>query len=63
MIRTPFVQRLIIIGFMIIVGFSLAKGIYYQSVTAIILALVSLGAGIYFLYLLQKAKHEFDEAG
>ena len=51
-------NRLIILGFMVLVGYSLAKSIYSQSVMGIILALTSLGAGIYFLYLLAKAKEE-----
>ena len=53
-----FLNRLIILGFMVLVGYSLAKSIYSQSVMGIILALTSLGAGIYFLYLLAKAKEE-----
>jgi amino acid permease len=51
-------NRLIILGFMVLVGYSLAKSIYSQSVMGIILALTSLGAGIYFLYLLAKANGE-----
>ena len=51
-------NRLIIPGFMVLVGYSLAKSIYSQTVTGIILALTSLSAGIYFLYLLAKAKEE-----
>lgn len=62
MIHRPILNRLIILSFMIIVGFCLARGIYYQSVMGIILAIVSLGAGIYFLYLLQKAKREMESA-
>lgn len=42
------------------VGFSLAKAIYYKSFMGILLALVSLGAGIYFLYLVAKAKAEME---
>jgi threonine/homoserine/homoserine lactone efflux protein len=53
-----FLNRLIILGFMVLVGYSLAKSIYSQSVMGIILALISLGAGIYFLYLLAKVKEE-----
>ena len=58
-VRTrTFLNRLIILGFMTLIGYSLAKSIYSQSVMGIILALTSLGAGIYFLYLLAKAKEE-----
>jgi hypothetical protein len=53
-----FLNRLIILGFMVLVGYSIAKSIYSQSVMGIILALTSLGAGVYFLYLLTKAKEE-----
>jgi hypothetical protein len=52
------INRTIILGFMLLVGFCLARGIYYASVMGIILALASLGAAIYFLYLLAKAKQE-----
>lgn len=60
MIYRPNVNRLLIIGFMILVGFCLAKGIYSQSVTAIVLAIVSFVAGVYFLHLLQQAKADMD---
>ncbi|MEQ1678016.1 MAG: hypothetical protein ABL876_15010 [Chitinophagaceae bacterium] len=53
-------NRIIIFSFMILVGFCLAKAIYHSSVMGIILALVSLGAGIYFLYILAKAKEEME---
>lgn len=45
---------------MVLVGFCLAKAIYHQSVMGIILALTSLGAGIYFLYILAKAREEME---
>jgi len=55
-------NRLIIFGFMVMVGFALAMAIYYKSFMGITLALVSLGAGIYFLYILAKARQELEEA-
>lgn len=55
-------NRLIVFGFMILVGFALAMGIYYKSFMGVTLALVSLGAGIYFLYIVAKAKREMQEA-
>ena len=58
--RSALLNRFLILGFMIIVGFCLARGIYYRSIMGIILALVSLGAGVYFLYLLRKAKEEME---
>ena len=60
MLSRQHINRMIIIGFMILVGFCLAKAIYHGSVMGVILALVSLGAGIYFLYLLTKAKEEME---
>ena len=53
-----FLNRMIILGFMALVGFCLAKAISTGSFMGILLALVSLGAGIYFLYILSKAKRE-----
>jgi Na+/H+ antiporter NhaD/arsenite permease-like protein len=53
-----FFNRLIIFGFMVLVGYCLAKGIYHQSVISISLACISLCAGVYFLYLLAKAKQD-----
>lgn len=58
--RSQLLNRFLILGFMIIVGFCLARGIYYRSIMGIILALVSLGAGVYFLHLLAKAKRELE---
>jgi len=60
MLSRETINRIIIIGFMVLVGFCLAKAIYYNSVMGIILALTSLGAGIYFLYILAKAKEEME---
>lgn len=37
-------------------------GIYYKSFLGITLALVSLGAGVYFLYMVAKARRELQEA-
>jgi hypothetical protein len=45
---------------MILVGYCLARGIQYKSVMGIILAVISLGAGVYFLHLLIKAKEEVE---
>ena len=53
-----FINRIIVIGFMVLVGFCLAKAIYSGSFMGILLALVSLGAGVYFLYILAKAREE-----
>jgi len=50
--------RSIILGFMVLVGYCLARAIYWKSVMGIMLALVSLGAGVYFLYIMAKARQE-----
>jgi hypothetical protein len=60
MISKPLINKIIILSFMILVGFSLAKAFYHKSFMGIVLALVSLGAGVYFLYLLAKAKAELE---
>ena len=60
MIHRTVLNRIIIIGFMVLVGYCLARSIQYNSVTGLILALVSLSAGIYFFYLLAKAKEEME---
>jgi len=45
----------------LLVGYSLVRAIQSQSVIAVFLGLISLGACVYFLYLLAKAKKELDE--
>lgn len=55
-----FLNRIIILGFMGLVGFCLAKAISTGSIMGILLALVSLGAGIYFLHILAKARREME---
>ena len=53
-----FLNRVIVLGFLVLVGFGLARSIQYRSTFGIILALISLGAAIYFFYLLAKAQQE-----
>ncbi len=60
MISRPTLNKIIIIAFMVLIGFSLAKAIYHKSFMGITLALVSLGAAVYFLYVLAKAKEEME---
>ncbi|MBC7875164.1 MAG: hypothetical protein H7Y01_14265 [Ferruginibacter sp.] len=60
MISRETINRIIIISFMVLVGFCLAKAIYHKSFMGIVLALVSLGAAVYFLYILVKAKEELE---
>jgi uncharacterized membrane protein len=60
MISRPTLNKIIIISFMVLIGFSLAKAIYHGSFMGITLALVALGATVYFLYILAKAKEEIE---
>lgn len=53
-------NRIIIIAFMILVGYSLAYGFRTGSLIGISLSITSLCAGIYFLYLLAKMKREMQ---
>lgn len=53
-------NRILVIGFMVLVGYALAKAFYHNSIMGIITGLISLGAGVYFLYLLVKAKEEME---
>lgn len=62
MLTNKLINRIIILAFMVLVGFSFAKAIYSQSILGIILSVVSLGAGIYFVYLLGKAREELQAA-
>jgi hypothetical protein len=60
MISRSILNKAIILGFMMLVGFSLARAIYYKSFLGILFAILSLGAGVYFLYILAKAKREME---
>lgn len=62
MFSRQFLNRSIILGFMVLVGFALAKAIYHKSFMGITLAIVSLVAAVYFLYILAKAKEEMEKA-
>jgi len=50
------INRILILGFMVLVGFSMAKSIQASSSLGFLLAIVSLVLGIYFIYLLQQLK-------
>ena len=60
MLSRTTLNRAIIIGFMVLIGYCLAKAIYHKRFMGITLALVSLGAALYFLYILVKAREEMD---
>jgi hypothetical protein len=52
-----FFYSILILGFMALIGYCLAMAIQYGSFVGFVLAITSLGAGIYFLYLLNKARN------
>jgi hypothetical protein len=58
MLSRLILNRIIILGFMVLVGWCLARGIYTKSVMGIVLALTSLGASVYYFYLVNKMKQE-----
>lgn len=60
MLSREWINRIIIISFLMLVGTCLAKSVQLGSVLGFILALISLLAGIYFLYILAKAKQELE---
>lgn len=62
MTHRPRTIRIIIIGFMILVGVCLAKSVYSQNALGVILAGISLAAGVYFVFLFNKANAEIEEA-
>jgi positive regulator of sigma E activity len=62
MTHRPRTTRIIIISFMILVGVCLAQSVNNQNTLGVILAFVSLCAGIYFIHLFNKAKAEIEEA-
>ncbi len=55
-------NRIIIFTFLVLTGLALAMGIYYKSFMGILLALVSIGAVVYFIYIAAQAKREMMEA-
>ncbi len=60
MITRPLINRIIILGFMALVGYCLARAIQIGSFMGIVLAFTSLGAAVYFLYILVKAKEDMN---
>ncbi len=60
MIFRTLLSRLLIIGFLGLVGYSLARSIYYKSALGVVLALVSIVATVYFIQLLAKARQETE---
>ncbi|MEJ0105729.1 MAG: hypothetical protein WDO19_25620 [Bacteroidota bacterium] len=60
MLSRKIINRLIILSFFVLIGYCLATSIAVRSGIGIFLAIVSLGAGITFLYLLAKKQQEAD---
>ena len=60
MIPRTFINVVIIFVFVVLVGYSVAQSLKYESFIGFILAMTSLGAAIYFIYLLAKAKQETE---
>jgi hypothetical protein len=58
MISGRIINRLIILSFFVLIGYCLATSIAVRSGIGILLALVSLGAGVTFLYLLGKKQDQ-----
>lgn len=60
MISRRIINRLIILSFFVLIGYCLATSIAVRSGIGIFLAVVSLGAGVTFLYLLAKEQQETE---
>jgi positive regulator of sigma E activity len=60
MISRKFINRIIILAFFVLIGYCLATSIAVRSGIGIFLAVVSLGAGVVFLYLLAKQQQEAE---
>jgi hypothetical protein len=52
-----FFFSLLILGFMALIGYCMARAIQWNSFVGFVLAITSWSAGIYFLYLLNKARN------
>ncbi|MGC4038096.1 MAG: hypothetical protein QM764_19195 [Chitinophagaceae bacterium] len=60
MISRKIINRVIILVFFVLIGYCLAYSIALRSGIGTFLALVSLSAGIVFLYLLAKRQQEIE---
>ena len=56
MLTHTLLSRCIILAFMIMVGYSIAKSVQAASTLGLTLAITSLFLGVYFIYLLGQAK-------
>jgi hypothetical protein len=60
MISRKIINRVIILAFFVLTGYCLATSIAVRSIIGIVLAAISMGAGVTFLYLLAKLQQEAD---
>ena len=60
MISRKIINRVIILAFFVLAGYCLATSIAIRSIMGIVLAVVSMGAAITFLYLLSKQQQEAE---
>jgi hypothetical protein len=60
MLSHPLITRLLIFGFMVLVGTSMAANIQAKNLLGFFLSLISLGAGVYVVHLLQKLRESRD---
>ena len=60
MISRRLINRIIILSFFVLTGYCLATSIAVKSGIGIFLAVVSIGAGVMFLYLLAKQQQEVE---
>lgn len=60
MLKNLTLLRILSIVFIILIGYALAKAFYFGSFMGIILALVSLGAVLYFFFTLNNIRKEME---
>lgn len=60
MLKNHNLLRTLSIVFIILIGYALAKAFYYGSFIGILLAIVSLGAVLYFFYTLNSIQKEME---
>lgn len=61
MLSHPLITRLLIFGFMVLVGTSMAANIQAKNLLGFFLSLISLGAGVYVIHLLQKLRESREK--
>ncbi len=52
------ITRMAILAYLVLISYAVAQSIQTGSVTALALSIVSLGAGVYFFYLLSKIREQ-----